>query len=167
MLTRYEPWLKKTVFHFTRSINPHNLDDLLQEARIVFLWQLRMIEHESAIFLCKIKVKQALFDYAREMATVHIPLNKFTMLRHEFVQEPETTIVEEVTDSYENAILTRMVYQSFLAGLTQAEQIAVLMKSQGQSNARIMQAIGAANEMQVSRMLKRLRLRLATMLYYE
>lgn len=137
------------------------LDDLLQEARLVFLKHIRKIPNESTIMHCKFAIHGALCELCRSMSLVKIP---------KYCYGDEIRKIQRI--DYEEAVLdsderfsceaeNTLAIQEFETTLTRKELIACRMKLHGYTSREIIPFVGVAGEPQMSRLLKGVRVKAA------
>jgi DNA-directed RNA polymerase specialized sigma24 family protein len=126
-------------------------DDLLQEGKIALLQHIRAMEDESQIFLGKKKIRAAMFEYARSMALVNIPANKFCREVRKFSRNiwvfPDGIPGECEEDEWVFGIL----YKQFLTQLSREERFIFQMKVSGKTQKQIARMLRHKYEMIVSR----------------
>lgn len=133
------------------------MEDLVQEGRIAFLRHLRKISDISQIHACKMDIIGAVWDYWVEMAIICIP-------RHRYLKEISNVYYVSmdmlpIPDRMlgENELTFHAEVDDFLSRLTEQEKIIVRMKLDECTNRTIMPYAGVDTEVQMSRLMKRIR----------
>lgn len=133
------------------------MEDLVQEGRIAFLRHLRKISDISQIHACKMDIIGAVWDYWVEMAIICIP-------RHRYLKEISGIYYISLdglplSDQMraENEAASRAEVDDFLSTLTEQERTVVRMKLDACTSRAIMPYAGVETEVQMSRLMKRIR----------
>lgn len=161
LLLQYEPFIRSCVNEFAKRGRPDlmdNYDDFLQEARLAFLIQVRKRDTMFEVVRGRQRIKDAMYEYCRTMAPVHIPRKKYPEHKHRFskisydvVGAMETILV--MTDDH---VVGAAEATQFMESLSEDERTVLLMKEEGHTNREIIPIIHARNEPHMSRIFRRL-----------
>ena len=160
-LFQYEPFIQRQVRDFA-SHHAHDcldLDDLLQEARLVFLNHLRKIPDESTVTHCRFAIHGALCDLCRSMSLVKIPKycygNEIKKIQRVDYEDAAIQSDDRLSCEADNELSLR----EFESTLNEKELIVCRMKQRGYSSREIIPFVGVAGEAQMSRLLKSVRVK--------
>lgn len=129
----------------------------MQEARIAFLRHSRRIDDPSQLCSCSRDILRAVWDYWVEMAVIHIPRALYLRTISGIQQVAFPTELPESCPLPEDEITLGIEVNEFLASLTPQERTVVRMKLDGYSGRAIMPHADVATEVQMSRLMKRIR----------
>lgn len=161
-LIRFEPFIQRQVRDYQSRHAQQNcidLDDLLQEARIVFLNHIRKIPDESTIMNCKYAIHGALCELSRSMSLVRIPKYCYGDEIRKIQQVDYEDAVLESDERYAYGAESELILREFENTLTEKERIVCRMKQHGYSSREIIPFVGVAGEPQMSRLLKSVRMK--------
>lgn len=134
-----------------------DLDDLLQEARLVFLQHLRKIKDETDIMLCKYDILGALSELCRRMALIKIPKYCYGDVIRNIQRVSYDDAIREYEERFAQEVDLPLDIKAFEETLTEQERIACRMKQHGYSSREIIPFVGVKGDTQMSRIMKELR----------
>lgn len=136
-----------------------DLDDLLQEARIVFLNHLRQIPDESTIMYCRFAIHGALCELCRRMSLIKIPKYCY----QEEIDKIHSVDIDDVVWGADECCVmdvdTMIEVRKFMDTLTERERTVCKMKQKGYTNREIIPFVGVAGEPQMSRLWKSVKIK--------
>lgn len=134
-------------------------DDMMQEARCVFLRHIRRIEDLSRVKKCELDIKHALCLYRESMSIVRIPHYTYGKHRRAFAREVFDALDLEgvVLPSHEDDSLTNALIARFRESLSDAERAIFEMRLAGHTNREIMRALSISSDQAMSRRLAKIK----------
>lgn len=158
LLLRYAPMAKKLIRDYCAAcgMDVRTLgDDLLQEAYIVLLLQIRKVDCEKDIPFAKLNMLGAIYAALRRMETVRLPKHACKKIRNAYRYDPYEELCDTELVAEDDMLLT-VAFSAFVAGLTEQERFVLSKKLEGCTNRELVR-FGFPNEMAVSRILGRLK----------
>lgn len=147
-LERYELYLWKQVNIFYRKARGQSvtLDDLMQEARIVFLQHIRTHD-ESEWAACTLTIHGALYDYVRKYYPLSIPRGRFAASKRQKVMFDELSIHTESQRYYHEDDHSAIDLKAAMKKLKEIDRQIISLKLQGWRVTEISKQMGLSHQM--------------------